>query len=81
MKATKAFFKFASGARIDHGHHGNLAKKALHDVIAFDRAVHVAGNRPETGPKTTQSIVTADHSHVFNIVGNPLRGTDILGMY
>ncbi|KAL4227487.1 hypothetical protein ACF0H5_012931 [Mactra antiquata] len=79
-KGQNGYFLLVEGARIDHGHHDNKAKKALYDVLAFDNAVKAAGSRPESSPDTTLSIVTADHSHVFNIVGYPQRGSDVLGL-
>nr|KAG5692424.1 hypothetical protein BaRGS_032477 [Batillaria attramentaria] len=65
------------GARIDHGHHDNYAKKALHDTVAFDDAVGVA--QEMTGDDTL-IVITADHSHVFSIAGYPKRGNNILGL-
>nr|KAG5709212.1 hypothetical protein BaRGS_017964 [Batillaria attramentaria] len=54
-----------------------MAKKALTDAIAFDEAVKVA--KDMTG-EDTLLVVTADHSHVFNIAGYPKRGNNILGL-
>lgn len=65
-----------SGARIDHAHHDNNAKRALADAVAMDNAVRVA--KEMTG-NDTLIIVTADHSHVFTIAGYPSRGNNILG--
>ena len=65
-----------AGGRIDHGHHSNMARRALHDTVAFDEAVAVA--KEMTGDDTL-IVVTADHSHVMNIAGYPSRGNDILG--
>lgn len=66
-----------TGARIDHAHHDNIAKRALTETIAMDKAVKVAAEM--TKEEDTLIIVTADHSHVFNIAGYPKRGNDILG--
>ncbi|KAK7477336.1 hypothetical protein BaRGS_00031401, partial [Batillaria attramentaria] len=76
-KNDKGFYLFVEGARIDHGHHDNYAKKALHDTVAFDDAVGVA--QEMTGDDTL-IVITADHSHVFNIAGYPKRGNNILGL-
>ena len=54
----------------------NLAKMALEETVAFDEAVAVG--KAMTGEETL-IVVTADHSHVFNIGGYPTRGNDILG--
>ena len=43
----------------------------------MDEAVKVATEL--TSEEDTLIIVTADHSHVFNIAGYPKRGNDILG--
>ncbi|XP_070543596.1 alkaline phosphatase-like [Ptychodera flava] len=76
-KNPKGFFLLVEGGRIDHAHHGNLAHKSLHDVIAFDEAVQMAKNM--TSSSDTFIVVTADHSHVNTITGNPTRGNPILG--
>lgn len=68
---------FIKGARIDHGHHDNLAKKALHETLTMEDAVMDALRM--TDQEETLVIVTADHSHVFDIAGYPYRGTNIFG--
>ena len=67
-----------TGARIDHGHHETKAKKALHDLLAFEQAVTTAVEM--TSEEDTLLIVTADHSHTMTISGYPERGNGILGM-
>ncbi|XP_053407392.1 alkaline phosphatase, tissue-nonspecific isozyme-like [Mercenaria mercenaria] len=77
-EADNGFVLVVEGARIDHGHHGNLPKLSLYDTLAFDKAVKVA--RRNTELKDTLMIVTADHSHTFTISGYPTRGANILGL-
>ena len=72
------YFLMVEGGRIDHGHHGANAFRALTDTIEFARAVGVAAER--TSADDTLIVVTADHGHVFNIGGYPTRGNDILGL-
>ena len=68
-----------TGGRIDHGHHGNLPKKALEDTVAFSDAVQKAVDL--TDEDDTLIVVTADHSHVFTVGGYAPRGNPILGKY
>lgn len=70
------FFSF-SGGRIDHGHHNNIAKEALTETVSFDDAIAKALEM--VNEEETLIVVTADHSHVFNIAGYPPRGTKLLG--
>jgi len=63
--------------RIDHGHHGTNAARALGDAVALDEAVAAA--LEVTSPEDTLIIVTADHSHTFVIQGYPARNNPILG--
>ena len=63
--------------RIDHGHHGTNAARALGDTVALDDAVAAA--LEATNGEDTLIIVTADHSHTFVIQGYPARGNPILG--
>lgn len=70
------FFWTLSG-RIDHGHHGTMAKRALHEAVEFDRAIGRAAEL--TSELDTLSVVTADHSHVFAFGGYSARGNSVLG--
>ena len=77
-KNSKGFFLMVEGARIDHGHHDTTAKKALIETLSMESAVIKA--KELTNEEDTLIIVTADHSHVFNVGGYPYRGNDILGL-
>jgi len=63
--------------RIDHGHHGANAARALSDTVAFDAAIAAALDM--TSEEDTLIIVTADHSHTLTIQGYPERNNPILG--
>ncbi|XP_050414004.1 alkaline phosphatase isoform X1 [Patella vulgata] len=76
-KSSKGFFLLVEGARIDHGHHTNQARRALHDTVAFDEAIRTAIDNVNN--EETLIVVTADHSHVFAMAGYPQTGNDILG--
>ncbi|XP_069116101.1 alkaline phosphatase-like isoform X1 [Argopecten irradians] len=78
QKDQNGFFLMVEGARIDHAHHDNNAKRSLHEVLALEDAVKVATEL--TSESDTLLLVTADHSHVFNIAGYPKRGNDIFGV-
>ncbi|XP_062620491.1 alkaline phosphatase-like [Saccostrea cucullata] len=78
QKNENGFFLLVESARIDHGHHDSKAKIALTETIMLDKSVKVAAEM--TSSEDTLIIVTADHSHVFNIAGYPKRGNDILGV-
>ena len=65
------------GGRIDHGHHGVSAARALSETDEFDQAVAAALEM--TKADETLIIVTADHSHTMTISGYPKRGNPILG--
>ncbi|XP_060066465.1 alkaline phosphatase-like [Ylistrum balloti] len=77
QKNDKGFFLLVEGGRIDHAHHLNKAKKALHETLALEDAVKEAVTL--TDEEDTLIVVTADHSHVFAVGGYPSRGNDILG--
>lgn len=67
----EGFFLHVESGRIDHAHHAGNAYRALTDTEEFDRAIGVALSMVDLSE--TLIIVTADHSHVFNIAGYPLR--------
>lgn len=77
-KGENGFFLLVEGGRIDHGHHGSQAKKALEDFVVFDDAVGKALQVTETNE--TLVLVTADHSHTFSLGGYSARGNDIYGI-
>ena len=60
------------------GHHANMAKLALAEVVEFDNAV---GEAKSLLGNDSLIIVTADHSHPFNIVGYARRGNNIFGRF
>lgn len=62
---------------LDHAHHRNNAFRALHELLAFDAAIEQAVNM--TSETDTLIIVSADHSHVFTMGGNSVRGNPIFG--
>ncbi|XP_037378051.1 intestinal-type alkaline phosphatase-like [Talpa occidentalis] len=74
----KGFFLFVEGGRIDTGHHGSIAYRALTETIMFDSSIEKAGQL--TSEKDTLTLVTADHSHVFTFGGYTLRGSSIFGL-
>ncbi|XP_071342042.1 intestinal-type alkaline phosphatase isoform X2 [Trachinotus anak] len=77
-KNPKGFFLFVEGGRIDHGHHGGQAKRALYEAVEFDRAIGRAAEL--TSELDTLSVVTADHSHVFAFGGYSARGNSVFGV-
>nr|XP_056705930.1 intestinal-type alkaline phosphatase-like [Euleptes europaea] len=74
----KGFYLFVEGGKIDWGHHDGIAKLALTEAVEFDKAIRRAGEL--TSEEDTLSVVTADHSHVFNFGGYTLRGSSIFGL-
>lgn len=74
----KGFFLMVEGGRIDQAHHEGNAYRALTDAIEFSNAVRTAISKVNL--EETLIIVTADHSHTFNIGGYPMRGNNILGL-
>jgi alkaline phosphatase len=65
------YFLMVEGGRIDHAHHEGNAYRALNDAQALDEAIGAASQIVDL--RETLIIVSADHSHVFNIAGYPLR--------
>lgn len=76
-KNPKGFFLMVEGGRIDHAHHSGNAFHALDETREFSNAVRAA--LAQTDSKDTLVVVTADHSHVLTISGDPKRGNPILG--
>ncbi|VDL91108.1 unnamed protein product [Schistocephalus solidus] len=76
QKNPNGFFLFVEGGRIDHGHHDNTAKHALTELVEMEKAINVAVSMVDT--RETLIIVTADHSHSFELVGQPSRFESLL---
>ena len=57
--------------RIDHAHHDGNALRALHDTQELDKAIGAAIRAVDL--RDTLIVASADHSHVFNIAGYPVR--------
>jgi alkaline phosphatase len=72
------YFLMVEGGRIDHAHHNGNAFRALTDTIELSNAVRAASQKVNLDE--TLIIVTADHSHTFNMLGYPIRGNNILGL-
>jgi len=70
-KRDGGYFLMVESGRIDHAHHEGNAIRALHDTQELDRAIGAAIRAVDL--RDTLIIVSADHSHVFNIAGYPLR--------
>uniref|UniRef100_A0A667ZJ54 Alkaline phosphatase n=1 Tax=Myripristis murdjan TaxID=586833 RepID=A0A667ZJ54_9TELE len=77
-KNPNGFYLLVEGGRIDHGHHEGKAKQALHEAVEMDRAIGRAGLL--TNIHDTLTVVTADHSHMFNFGGYTPRGNTIFGL-
>jgi alkaline phosphatase len=65
------YFLQVESGRIDHAHHEGNAYRALIDTEELDEAIGLAAQMVDL--RDTLIIVSADHSHVFNIAGYPLR--------
>lgn len=68
---SQGYFLHVEGGRIDHAHHAGNAYRALTDTQILDEAIGAAAQTVDL--RDTLIIVTADHSHVFNIAGYPMR--------
>ncbi|XP_038820186.1 alkaline phosphatase-like [Salvelinus namaycush] len=77
-KNPSGFYLLVEGGRIDHGHHDGKAKQALHEAVEMDQAIGHAGLM--TSINDTLTVVTADHSHMFNFGGYTPRGNTIFGL-
>jgi len=72
----KGYFLMVEAGRIDHAHHAGNAFRALTDTEQLDRAIGAALAKVDTDD--TLVVVSADHSHVFNIAGYPMRASSEL---
>ena len=70
-RGSDGYFLHVEGGRIDHAHHAGNAYRALTDAQELDEAIGAAAQMVDL--RDTLIIVSADHSHVFNIAGYPLR--------
>jgi alkaline phosphatase len=68
---SQGYFLHVEAGRIDHAHHEGNAYRALIDTEAFDEAIGAAAKMVDL--RDTLIVVSADHSHVFNIAGYPMR--------
>lgn len=72
----KGFFLQVEGASIDKQDHATNACGQLGETIAFDQAIGVALDWQKTH-KDTLIVVTADHSHTSQIVGEDASGSGL----
>lgn len=70
-RGSDGYFLHVEGGRIDHAHHAGNAYRAMVDMQELDEAIGAAAQMVDL--RDTLIIVSADHSHVFNITGYPLR--------
>jgi alkaline phosphatase len=70
-RGNDGFFLMVEAGRIDHAHHEGNAFRALTDTVALDEAIGAALSMVDL--RDTLIIISADHSHVFNIAGYPMR--------
>jgi alkaline phosphatase len=69
--SPEGYFLMVEAGRIDHAHHAGNAWRALVDTEELDQAIAAALEQVDLG--NTLIIVSADHSHVFNLAGYPMR--------
>ncbi|XP_064642072.1 alkaline phosphatase-like isoform X1 [Lineus longissimus] len=72
------YFLFVEGARIDHGHHMNLGKHALNEMVMMERSAELALSRASVDD--TLFLVTGDHGHVMTVGGWASRGNPLFGI-
>jgi alkaline phosphatase/streptomycin-6-phosphatase len=72
----RGFFLQIEGASIDKQDHATNACGQIGETVAFDRAIGVALDYQEDHPDTLV-VVTADHSHTSQIVGEDASGSGI----
>ena len=72
----KGFFLQVEGASIDKQDHATNACGQIGETVAFDRAIGVALDYQADHPDTLV-VVTADHSHTSQIVGEDATGAGL----
>lgn len=77
-KNPRGYVLLVEGGNIDKAHHDNFAFLALHDTVAFDRAIARASELVDN--RDTLTVVTADHSHTLSFNGYTKRGNSIFGL-
>lgn len=70
-RGAGGYFLHVEAGRIDHAHHEGNSFRALIDTEELDEAIGAAAQIVDL--RETLIIVSADHSHVFNIAGYPMR--------
>jgi alkaline phosphatase len=73
---SKGFFLQVEGASIDKQDHATNACGQIGETVAFDQAIGVALDYQEDHPDTLV-VVTADHSHTSQIVGEDASGSGL----
>jgi len=73
LENPNGFFLQVEGASIDKQDHAANACAQIGETVAFDRAIGVALEYQKTHPNTL-IIVTADHSHTSQIIGEDSTG-------
>ena len=73
---SKGFFLQVEGASIDKQDHATNACGQIGETVAFDEAIGVALDYQQTPPDTLV-VVTADHSHTSQIVGEDASGSGL----
>ena len=76
LENKKGFFLQVEGASIDKQDHATNACGQIGETVNFDKAIGVALDYQKTHPDTLV-VVTADHSHTSQIVGEDASGTGL----
>ncbi|VDO15581.1 unnamed protein product, partial [Rodentolepis nana] len=77
-RQKNGFFLFIESGRIDHAHHNNYGRYSLDEMLEFDKIINYI--QASVDLKETLLIVTADHSHALELVGQPGRFQSVLGI-
>lgn len=76
LENKKGFFLQVEGASIDKQDHATNACAQIGETVAFDQAIGVALDYQKSHPDTLV-VVTADHSHTSQIVGEDASGSGL----